>query len=115
MATSSNEIERIVRKVLDEEQGETLEAIRELSTLLSEEVIPHLSKGDEDAQEPDETAPDDDEDTSMSTTGLDDVPRIGRSAKPNGSGGHDEDQEAERPDQDVPTPVMDAFTALYNS
>ena len=33
MATATNEVERIVRRVLKEEQDETINAIQELSTL----------------------------------------------------------------------------------
>ena len=121
MATSSNEIERIVRKVLNEEQDETIDAIRELSTLLTEQVIPRLSKGDEDVPEADDDMGSDDDlesdegdVMSMSAFGDEDDPRAGRRAKPNGPNGHDEDQEANPPEQDIPAPVMDAFATLYS-
>ena len=119
MATSSNEIERIVRKVLNEEQDETIDAIRELSTLLNEQVIPRLSKGDEDVPEAeaddDHLESDEGDVMSMSAFGDEDVPRSGRRSKPNGANGHDEDQEANPPDHGIPTPVMDAFAMLYST
>lgn len=116
MATSSNEIERIVRKVLNEEQDETIDAIRELSALLTEQVIPRLSKGDEDESEADEDVDADQGDVvSMSAFSDEDAPSSGRRAKPNGRSGHDDEEEANPPDQDVPTAVMDAFATLYST
>jgi hypothetical protein len=124
MATSSTEIERIVRKLLNEEQGETVDAIRELSTLLTEQVIPRLSKGDEDLPEADDDDDDDQDDVesdegdvmSMSAFGDEDVPRgAGRKSKPNGANGHDEDQDATPPEHEIPTAVMDAFATLYST
>jgi hypothetical protein len=126
MATSSNEIERIVRKVLNEEQDATVEAVRELTTLLTEQVIPKLSKADGDVPDVDEdTDSEADEDTdsdegdvmSMSAFGDEDeeVPSVGRRARPNGPNGQEEDQDANPPEQDVPAPVMDAFATLYST
>jgi hypothetical protein len=133
MAMAANEIERIVRKVLDEEQEETIGAIRELTTLLTEHVIPQLSKGDgeidtgddidSDEEGGSDEAVDSEEDDSMTMSGFDDddtgsafedrdSTSFGRRTKPNGHGG---DEEEETPDEDVPRAALDAFTALYHS
>ncbi len=121
MAIAANDIERIVRKVLSEEQDETADAVRELSTLLTEQVIPKLSKSDgdevdgDDEVDPDEAVDaDDDEDDLVTMSAFDDdeAPRFARTVKPNGGGAHDED---DPPEQEVPTAAIDAFTTLYNS
>lgn len=123
MAMAANEIERIVRKVISEEQDETTEAIRELMTLLTEQVIPKLSQGagDEDEVDVGEEADTDedaesDEDDGMTLSAFedDDATSVGRRPKPNGHGGGDEEEE-ESPDQDLPRAAVDAFTTLYNS
>ena len=77
MAIAAKDIERIVRKVLDEEQGETADALRELSTLLTEQVIPRLSKSDGDEVDADEDVDtdeqvDSDEDDPMTMSAFDD-------------------------------------------
>ena len=116
MATPSNEIERIVRKVLNEEQDETIDAIRELSTLLTEQVIPKLSKADEDVPDSDEDMESEQSDVmSLSAFGEEDAPSIGRRARANGPIGDDENQDANLPEHDVPTPVMDAFATFYST
>jgi hypothetical protein len=125
MAMAANDIERIVRKVLNEEQDETVGALRELTTLLTEEVIPKLSKmdGDEigegddidsgDEVDPDEEA-DSDEGGSMTMSGFDDddATSFGQRTKPNGHGGDEED---ETPEEELPRAAVDAFTALYHA
>ena len=53
MATATKDVEQIVRKVVSEELDEAVNAIQELSTLLTDQVIPKLS-GDEDSDDVDD-------------------------------------------------------------
>jgi hypothetical protein len=121
MATTTTAVERIVRKVLNEEQDETVNAIRELSELLTEEVIPKLSRGPNGATEWDEGDEADqdeaDQDTISPMSAIDAESPMGRRKKPSPNGHDDgEDTDApEQPDQDVPKAVIDAFTSFYQS
>ena len=124
MAMTANDIERIVRKVLNEEQDETVGALRELTTLLTEQVIPKLSKMDGDEigvgddmtrreVDPDEEV-DSDEGGSMTMSGFDDddATSFGQRTKPNGHGGRRRRRNAR---EELPRAAIDAFTALYQS
>jgi hypothetical protein len=111
-AVNRSEIEKIVRKVLDEERPDgsaaTLKAIKRVSNLLTDEVIPNLpdknGAGNED--EPDTT---DDQDSGTVSHAF-----AARSAGPD-DGAPDEDTGSDADDEnaDVPSPVMQAFEALY--
>lgn len=125
MAIAANQIEKIVRKVVNEEQSETTDALRELMTLLTEQVIPRLSAGAGDGDEidvgddtgsesDDDVESDDDESMALSAFEDDDTTSFGRRGKPNGHGSHDEDDESPA-DEDLPRAALDAFTTLYNS
>jgi hypothetical protein len=117
MATTTTAIERIVRKVLKEEQDETVNAIRELSEILTEQVIPKLSggaNGETEWNEGDEADQDDDQDNVVPMSALDTEAPVGRRKKPSPNG-HDESEDTEAPDQDVPKAVIDSLTSLYQS
>jgi hypothetical protein len=111
MATATNEVERIVRKVLKEEQDETVSDIKELSTLLTEQVIPKLSNGGngESDWDPDDDA---DQDDAVSMSAYDDEGTTSRRGKPSPNG-EDEGDDADLPEQEIPRPVIEAFTTLY--
>jgi len=120
MATATKQVEQIVRKVMSEEMDETVNAIQEISTLLTEQVIPRLSgepggesgmdEGEGGAEEADEGSTNGMRARSMS--GFN-----GRGSKP-GRGrpnGHDDSGDVETPERDVPEAVMTAFEELYKS
>ena len=60
-ATGTAQLERVVRKVLDEQLGDdsdaTLKGIQRVTRLLTDQVIPKLSNGSEE-EEPPESTPD---------------------------------------------------------
>jgi hypothetical protein len=118
MATATNEVERIVRRVLKEEQGETIAAVQELSTLLTEQVIPRLSN-DADREpewtEDDDAEQDDSEQSDvMSLSGLDDERPTSRRPRPSPNG-HDEADETDPPELEIPRAVAEAFATLYKT
>jgi hypothetical protein len=116
MATATNDVERIVRKVLKEEQDETINAIQELSTLLTEQVIPKLANGSDDSDwEQDEDAEQDtDQDEAVSLSAFDDEEPVSRGRKPVPNG-HDDQDETDLPEQDIPRAVIEAFTSMYRT
>jgi hypothetical protein len=113
MATQTASIEKVVRKVLDEELEQrneaTLEAIERMSRVLTEEVIPRLSE-DEDAGY-DEEEPDGD-------NGRTRALRAGRAQSeiddPSDESDISEDED-EPPLQTVPEAILEVFEALYAS
>ncbi|HEY8549166.1 MAG TPA: hypothetical protein VIL35_04350 [Vicinamibacterales bacterium] len=115
MATAVKDIEQVVRRVLKKEQEETLEAIQELSTLLTEEIVPRLTNGSDpgDGAEPDE----DTEETERSVSPMSAIE--GGQAGPQGGKPFPEEPEDEEdggePAGDVPEPVLDAFTEAYQA
>ncbi len=125
MATATNEVERIVRRVLKEEQDETVSAIQELSTLLTEQVIPKLSDGangksdwdaGDDAVQDDDANQDDDadQDDAVSMSAFDEEGTTSRRGRP--SPDEDDEGDAEdRPEEEIPRAVLDAFTTLYHT
>ncbi len=115
MANSTTAVERIVRKVLKEEQDETVNAIRELSDILTEQVIPKLSGGANGETEWNEGEEDEEaQENLVPMSALDAGVPIGRRKKPSPNG-HDDSEDADAPEQDVPRAVIDAFTSLYQS
>jgi hypothetical protein len=111
MATSTASIEKVVRKVLDQELDQrneaTLEAIERMSRVLTEEVIPRL---------PDDADAGYDEDEPTSGNGGQRAMRAGH-PRP---GIDDPDDAPDLPDdeppaQAVPATVTEAFAALYAS
>jgi hypothetical protein len=102
------DIERIVRKVLKEEQGDageaTLQAIRRVSRMLTEEVIPRL---------PDEQEPEADDESGT-------VPARATfgSRAPNGDAegpGIPEDGDEQQPPTDTPESATQAFEQLLKT
>ena len=110
MATQTASIEKIVRKVLDEELEQrneaTLEAIEQVSRVLTEEVIPRLPE-DEAGHEEEEP------------TGSNGRTRAMRAAQHGSDDPADEPQipedEDEPPLQTVPDAILELFEALYAS
>lgn len=116
MATATKQVEQIVRKVMSEEMDETVNAIQEISALLTEQVIPRLA-GEAD----DESGMDDEETDEESTNGM--RPRSmsavngGGRVKP-GRGrpnGHDDSEDVEIPEREVPEAVTSAFEEFYKA
>jgi hypothetical protein len=113
MATPTASIEKVVRKVLDEELDHrneaTLEAIERMSRVLTEEVIPRL---------PDDGYASDDDAEPSHGNGRTRALRAGRAEPgiddPVDLPPHGED-DAELPLQAVPEAVSAAFEALYAS
>ena len=110
MATRTASIEKVVRKVLDEELEQRneamLEAIEQMNRVLTEEVIPRL---------PDDEAGDKEQEP----IGGNGRPRAMRAAQ-HGSGDPDEEpefpeDEDEPPLQAVPEAIRELFEALYAS
>jgi hypothetical protein len=117
MATTAN-IEKVVRKVLDDELSEsrqaTLKAIKQVTRLLTQQVIPHLpDRDDQQDEEPEGDTP-------------------GRGGRGNGGArafsamaakpGADPSDDTETPDDgedepahEVPTAVTEAMQAVYGS
>jgi hypothetical protein len=115
MATTAA-IEKVVRKVLDEELSETneatLKAIQRVSRLLTEKVIPNLPE-DADQENPDtgEETPVPGNEQSRSMRGAATRPGSGEAENPE----IPEEDEAEPPTQNVPEPVTEAFKQLYSN
>jgi|KBSSwiStaDraftv2_1062776.scaffolds.fasta_scaffold589682_1 hypothetical protein len=113
MATQTASIEKVVRKVLDEELDQrseaTLEAIERMSRVLTEEVIPRLPEDDDAGY---------DEEEPSGGNGRTRAMRAGRAESsiddPTDAPPEDEDEE-EPPLQAVPEAVSAAFEALYAS
>lgn len=105
MATATAEIEKVVRKVLDEELGDdseaTLKGIQRVTRLLTDQVIPKLSDGAEE-EEPVPTKP-----SALSMRGV--KPTPGKPGKP-------ETPEPDEPSNgDLPTGAMEALEELHSS
>jgi hypothetical protein len=95
-AATKTDIEKVVRKILDEQSGDahvggangaTLKAIQRVSRLLTDQIIPRLGVEADDAE--------------VEDGGEDDV--VG------------DDDGAEAPAEDVPMVVTEAFQAAYRS
>ena len=120
MATATKDVEQIVRKVMSEELDETVNAIQELSALLTDQVIPRLSgddnAGDQDQDDDpvDEEESEQDDAVSMSAFSGNGSPGR-RRRKPNGHDDSDSDDDAELPGDEVPRAVNEAFTELYKT
>lgn len=113
MATAMKNVEQVVRKVLQLEQGETLEAIQELSTLLTEEIIPRLTNGSDSGVDVDEE-PEEAEEGPVSMSAIDGGRTAKRGPKPS-PGGPDDTDESDEPAGAVPESVMEAFTEAYQA
>jgi hypothetical protein len=113
MATETASIEKIVRKVLDEELEQrneaTLEAIERMTRVLTEEVIPRLPE-DEDATY--------DEEEPAGNSGRTRAMRAGRAQSeiddPTDESDISEDED-EPPLQTIPGAIREVFEALYAS
>ena len=119
MATATNDVERIVRRVLKEEQDETINAIQELSTLLTEQIIPRLSNGDSgesgESEESDwEQADDSDDGDVGSMSASDGEGATNRRRKPSPNG-HDDADDSDMSEREIPSAVIEAFTAAYHT
>lgn len=113
MATATKQVEQIVRKVMSEEMDETVNAIQEISSLLTEQVIPRLA-GDEsdlDDEETDESSDNGMRPRSMSAFNGGARSKPGR-GRPNG---HDDSDAVETPEREVPDAVTSAFEDFYTS
>jgi hypothetical protein len=114
MATQTASIEKVVRKVLDEELDQrseaTLEAIERMSRVLTEEVIPRLPEDDDAGY---------DEEEPSGSNGRTRATRAGRaesSDDPADQPPEDDDEDEDEPLlQAVPEAVGAAFEALYAS
>ena len=113
MATQTASIEKVVRKVLDEELEQrneaTLEAIERMSRVLTEEVIPRLPE-DEDATY--------DEEEPAGSSGRTRAMRAGRAQHGSDDPAdepHIPEDEDEPPLQTVPEAIREVFEALYAS
>jgi hypothetical protein len=125
MAAATNEVERIVRKLLKEDRDDTLSAIQELSAILTEQVIPKLANrgdgdGDGDADWADESDAAEDEDTDqegpISMSAFDDEGEApSRRRKPGSTNGREDGDDVEVPEGEVPPAVMEAFSSLYHT
>jgi hypothetical protein len=119
MAAATNEIERIVRKLLKEERDDTLNAIQELSEILTEQVIPKLAnRGDGEADWADESEAAEEEDTDqeelISMSAFDDE-APSRRRKPGSTNGQEDSDDIELPEPDIPPVVMEAFSSFYQT
>lgn len=112
MATTTTSIEKVVRKVLDQQFDErnkaTIEAIESLSRMLTDEVIPRLT---------DDPDPDDDAGESSRSNGRAGALRAGY-PRPGGDDLAEDDEGIPDDDGDpvagaVPPAVGEAFEALY--
>jgi hypothetical protein len=116
MPTATREVERIVRKVLAEQQDDTADAIEALSSLLTEQVIPRLSDASEEEPEaePDEAVNDEDQDdvVPMSAYGSQ---RAGARPHKRPVNGRGESEDPDSEDQEVPAAVTDAFADFYHA
>ena len=120
MATATKDVEQIVRKVMSEELDETVNAIQELSALLTDQVIPKLS-GDDNAddqdQDDDQVADEESEqDDGVSMSAFSGNGASGRRrGKPNGHDDSEGEDDADQPGDEVPEAVNAAFTELYRT
>ncbi len=117
MATATREVEQIVRKVITQELDETVNAIQELSTLVTEEVIPRLSRGSDDMpdSEEDEEPTEDEDSEATGVRSLSGFNGSGAKRRRKPVNGHDDD-DVEMPEQhDVPESVVTAFAELYST
>jgi hypothetical protein len=114
MATTAT-IEKVVRRVIDEELSEsreaTLKAIQQMTRLLTEQVIPNLpDPGDAMDDEPEEQAP---------VRAKDSARAFGaRAGRPGADLAHvpeTPDDEDEPPAVDVPEAVTEALHAVYSN
>jgi hypothetical protein len=116
MTTATASIEKVVRKVLDQELDRrneaTLEAIERMSRVLTEEVIPRLGDDTQDAED--------------SADAEDDAPASGnvrsRAMRASAQRPGEDDEAPDDPEGDdasagqaVPAAVSEAFDALYAS
>ena len=113
MATDTASIQKIVRRVLDEELEQrneaTLEAIEQLSRLLTEEVIPRLPEAEDAAP---------DRDDLNGGNGKTRAMRAGRTQSEVDDAGNeldDPEDEDEPSPQAVPEAVLESFESLYAS
>ena len=116
MASATSNVERIVRKVMKEEQDETISAIQELSALLTEQVIPklsHRSNGSSNWQE-DEDDSDSDDFEASAMSASDDGPGS-RPGKPSPGDDDDAGSDEDLPEHEIPRAVLDAFATLYHT
>jgi len=115
-AVNRSEIEKIVRKVLDEERPDgaaALKAIKRVSSLLTEEVIPNLpEKGHEgdDSGSGNEDNADADSPSQPRAFGVRSASAEDNEDTPDDDTGSDADDE----NAEVPGPVMQAFESLYH-
>jgi hypothetical protein len=118
MPTATSEVERIVRKVLKEEQDETISAIQELSSLLTEQVIPKLANRGNGASEWEPPDGDDenteDQDDAVALSGFDEGETTSR-RRGTSTNGRDEGESTDLPEQEVPRAAIEAFTTLYHT
>ena len=113
-AAATRQVEQIVRRVMSEEMDETVNAIQEISTLLTEQVIPRLSGEADDDAEFDDSEPT----NGHAPGGSRSFSASGARAKPGRVNGHDDSEEIEAPDQDrqeVPEAVTSAFAEFYRT
>jgi hypothetical protein len=114
MATNAT-IEKVVRKVVDDEMSEsreaTLKAIQQVRRLLTEQVIPNLpDESDQAEDEPEEETPVRGNGRSRAFSA-----RAGKpGADPSDDPGIPEEDEDEPPTQAVPEAVTDALEDLYS-
>lgn len=109
-------IEKVVRKVLDDELNEsreaTLKAIKQVSRLLTEQVIPNLpDEADQADDEPDEETPVRGNGKSRAFG----VRAANPGAEPDDNPDMPDDGEEEPPAHDVPAAVTEAFQEVYGS
>jgi hypothetical protein len=117
MATATKGVEQIVRRVLKEEQDETLNAIQELSALLTEEIIPKLShdENEDSDAEPIEEQDEEDDVTPMSAAESEAPAKRQRKPPANGRDEAEDDENADLPDAEIPETVTQAFAELYQA
>ena len=116
MATATRQVEQIVRKVLAEELDETVNAIQELSALVTEQVIPKLSGGAgdmPDSEQDEEPTEDEESEADGASMSAFNGSSFGRRRKP--VNGHADDDDVEAPDGEVPESVVEAFADLYKT
>jgi hypothetical protein len=109
-ATGTAELEKVVRKVLDEEFGDdsaaTLKGIQRVTRLLTDQVIPKLSNGS-DEDEPQESTPEQPALRGFSMRGATPTPgKPGKPGKPEIPG---------EPNGELPEGAMEALEELHGS
>lgn len=115
-ATGTAELEKVVRKVLDEELGDdseaTLKGIQRVTRLLTDQVIPKLSNGSEE-EEPPESPPEQPAPRGFSMRGATPIP-----GKPPGKpapGKPGKPEAPEPPNGELPEAAMEAFKELQGT